>query len=464
MSKNVANTRGAESRRQKGTEWKVAGWVARHPCTALVPGAAGVGVVELGASTMGVGAGATAAALGAWYRAHPDTFDRWVTPRVRSWRRRWFTYVGPKWRKAMEDCELFTTHRKTGADHYPRVIRVRAHTANVDTIWVSLARGQSVRHFTDRADDLATALNAERIGIEKVKPRVAALIVQHREPFTEVIDAPEMPTDSDVVDTSSVYLGEDEFGGEWRESLTGNHWFVAGATNAGKNSIGWDLLRTLAPMIRDGLVRLWVCDPKQMEFAALAPVAHRYAASDEDCADLIGDYVDDMKTVQHAVAGKGKRKVPASTEHPLNVLILDELGALLAYGDHARENRRNLALVGSQGRATGHHMVGFVQEPTKDTVPIRDLFTVRVCLRITAAGQVDGVLGEDARLRGALADEIPNVPDTAGIGYVVRPRTRTPMRVRAAYVDDREITELITFIRTGQSTQSTGRTNLEVVA
>ena len=70
------------------------------------------------------------------------------------------------------------------------------------------------------------------------------------------------------------------------------------------------------------------------------------------------------------------------------------------------------------------------------------------------------MLGEDARLRGALADEIPNVPDTAGIGYVVRPRTRTPMRVRAAYVDDREIDQLVNFVRT----RSSGRTNLEVVA
>jgi S-DNA-T family DNA segregation ATPase FtsK/SpoIIIE len=105
-------------------------------------------------------------------------------------------------------------------------------------------------------------------------------------------------------------------------------------------------------------------------------------------------------------------------------------------------------------------MVGFVQEPTKDTVPVRDLFTVRVCLRLTSAGHVDSVLGEDARLRGALADEIPNVPDTAGIGYVVRPRTRTPVRVRAAYVDDREIDQLVSFVRSGH----TGRTNLEVVA
>jgi S-DNA-T family DNA segregation ATPase FtsK/SpoIIIE len=91
-----------------------------------------------------------------------------------------------------------------------------------------------------------------------------------------------------------------------------------------------------------------------------------------------------------------------------------------------------------------------VQEPTKDTVPVRELFPTRVCLRVTAQSHVDMVLGDGARLRGALADEIPNVPDTAGIGYVIRQRTRVPQRVRAAYVDDREIDELIAFIRSGR--------------
>jgi S-DNA-T family DNA segregation ATPase FtsK/SpoIIIE len=340
-------------------------------------------------------------------------------------------------------------------------VKVRAHSPTVDTVWVELARGQSMRSFTDRVEELCAALNVERIGIEKVKPRVVGLVVQHAEPFTEVIDAPDMPGESDAVDLSSIYLGDDEFGGEWRESLKGNHWFVAGATGAGKNSIGWSLLRTLAPLIRDGLVRLWVCDPKQMEFAKLAPIAHRYAAADDDCADLIAEYVDDLKTAQQDLGGKGKRTLTVSAQTPVNLLILDEMGALLAYGDYARDNRRNLAVVGSQGRSSGHHMVGFVQEPTKDTVPVRDLFTVRVCLRLTAAGQVDGVLGEDARLRGALADEIPNIPETAGIGYVVRPRTRVPMRVRAAYVDDREIDQLVNFVRTAAPG---GRANLEVVA
>lgn len=449
-----------ESKRRQGAEWRVAKWAVRHPVGVAVPGAFGWGCAELGPQMMGVGAGAAAAAVGAWYRGHPDTFDRWVTPRVRSARRRWWTYAGGRWRNAMVDCELFTTHRKTGADQFPRVMKVRAHSPTVDTVWVELARGQSLRTFTDKIEELGAALNVERIGVEKVKPRVVGLVVQHAEPFTEVIDAPEMPGDSGAVDLSSIYLGDDEYGGDWRESLTGNHWFVAGATGAGKNSIGWSLLRNLAPLLRDGLVRLWVCDPKQMEFAKLAPIAHRYAATDEQCADLISDYVDDLKEAQNQLGGKGKRKLDVSRETPVNLLIADELGALLAYGDYARENRRNLAVVGSQGRSSGHHMVGFVQEPTKDTVPVRDLFTVRMCLRLTAAGQVDSVLGEDARLRGALADEIPNVPDTAGIGYVVRPRTRTPVRVRAAYVDDREIDQLVSFVRSGH----TGRTNLEVVA
>jgi S-DNA-T family DNA segregation ATPase FtsK/SpoIIIE len=80
---------------------------------------------------------------------------------------------------------------------------------------------------------------------------------------------------------------------------------------------------------------------------------------------------------------------------------------------------------------------------------VRDLFTTRICLRVTSAAHVDMVLGENARLRGALADEIPNDPATAGIGYVIRQRSRVPMRVRAAYVDDRELDELVEFVRAG---------------
>ncbi|SFJ41480.1 DNA segregation ATPase FtsK/SpoIIIE, S-DNA-T family [Amycolatopsis sacchari] len=450
------------SKRAKGAEMKAAAWLGRHPGAVLTPAAVTASGVELGWTATGGILGGTAVGLGAWYRAHPDTFDRFAAPRMRAWRRRWLTYVGPRWRNALIACDLYTTHRKTGEMRVPRVVRVRSYSPSVDTVYVRLHPGQHLRQFEAKLPELTEALKVERIALERVKPRVLALVVERSEPFTEVIEAPEMPYDGDAVDLTDLYVGETEYGGEWRLPLLGQHIFAAGATGAGKNSVVASLLRGVAPLVRDGSVRLWLCDPKQMEFATLAGIAHRYADTDEAAAELVDEYVEDMQATQRMLAEQGQRKITPSPVTPLNLLVLDEMGALLAYGDAsvARGLRRQLALVGSQGRATGHSMVGLVQEPTKDTVPVRDLFTTRICLRVTSAAHVDMVLGENARLRGALADEIPNDPATAGIGYVIRQRSRVPMRVRAAYVDDRELDEPVEFVRAGWR----GGADLRVVA
>ncbi|GAB3566007.1 FtsK/SpoIIIE domain-containing protein [Amycolatopsis endophytica] len=439
------------SKRAKGAEVKAVAWIGRHPGSILTPAAVTASGLELGWATTGGILGGTAAGLGAWYRAHPDTFDRFAAPRMRAWRRRWVTYLGRRWRNALIACDLFTTNRKTGELHIPRLVRIRSYSPSVDTLYVKLHPGQHLRQFEAKLPELTEALKVERIAIERVKPLLIALVVERSESFTEVIEAPEMPYDSDAVELTSLYVGETEYGVDWRLATLGQHLFVAGTTGAGKNSVVNALLRGLAPMIRDGSVRLWICDPKQMEFAKLAGIAHRYATDEGECAALVEEYVEDMQATQRSLAEQGKRKITPSPITPLNLLILDEMGALLAYGDGgtARSLKRQLALVGSQGRATGHSMIGLVQEPTKDTVPVRDLFTTRVCLRVTSAAHVDMVLGENARLRGALADEIPNVAETSGIGYVIRQRSRVPMRVRAAYVDDRELDELVEFVRAG---------------
>src|SRR5699024_12055208 len=155
---------------------------------------------------------------------------------------------------------------------------------------------------------------------------------------------------------SSLYVGDTEYGDDLRFAVTGgNHTFIAGATGAGKNSIPAGLLRGIAPAIRDGLVRLWICDPKQLEFSALEPIAHRYASDNQDCADLVDEYVQNMEQTQRWLSNTGNRKVSISRETPLHLLILGELGALLAYGDAGapRACRKSIALVGTQGQATG---------------------------------------------------------------------------------------------------------------
>jgi len=335
------------SKRAQGWEWRVAGWAARHPGFVAVPAALTAGVVEAGpVATGGVVAGAVAAGV-AWYRGHPESWDRLAAPRLRALRRRWLsrTYLGPWWSRVMEACNLVTVHRVTGAISVPRIIRVRSHSPSTETVYVRLLLGQTPRMWEEAAEALAVALRAERVGVERVRPQVIALVVQRSEPFTEVIVPPEIPADSEVVDLSRVYLGETEHGTDWCAPLVGQHWLIAGATGSGKNSVTWMAVRACAPLIRDGLVRLHVVNPKGTELNALRPVCYRYAESDGDIVEVIQGFWATMQDRKHVLAEQGRRTFVMSRETPLDLLVIDELGAVTGYGD------RSLTRGGSGGVA-----------------------------------------------------------------------------------------------------------------
>lgn len=457
------------SKRKTGLEWKAAAWATRHPGFSLgLPalGYAAASAPEITAAAAGTG---LAAAI-AWGRAHPDTFDRLALPHLRTARRRWLslTYTGPAWRRNMRETGLTRQHPGSGELLVPRVLKLRAHSPHVETVWVKLLKGQTHKQWTDALEALAVAFNAERVSIEKVKPQIVALIVQRTEPFTEIIPAPALSEDAEEIDLTSVELGVDEYGNPWRESLLDNHLLVAGASRSGKNSITWAALRGLAPLIRDGIVRVWMCDPKQTELALGKGLAYRYGSGVAESAAVVKEFLADQQRVQALLQEQGLRKFTPSTETPLNLLVADELGAMLAYGSGADDDRANMRtirtgmdLIGSQGLATGHAMWGFVQEPTKDVVSCRELFTLRVCLRSTNAAHADMVLGDGMRTRGAIADEIPAVPETAGIGFKVAQHSRKPVRVRAAYSSDADIRELVDFV-TGDT--GTAQPHLRLVA
>ena len=82
-----------------------------------------------------------------------------------------------------------------------------------------------------------------------------------------------------------------------------------------------------------------------------------------------------------------------------------------------------------------------VQDPGKDVVGFRDLFPSRVALRLLEDVQVDMVLGRSARQRGAECDQIP--PSMPGVGYVVMEGVREPVRVRASYVSDDDLVQMV---------------------
>jgi len=95
-------------------------------------------------------------------------------------------------------------------------------------------------------------------------------------------------------------------------------------------------------------------------------------------------------------------------------------------------------------------VVGALQDPRKDVINFRNLFPTKIALRLDESDQVDMVLGDGARDRGALADEISPLPEVgAGVGYVRLEAVPDPVRVRAAYVTDDDIQAMLAVVTIG---------------
>jgi S-DNA-T family DNA segregation ATPase FtsK/SpoIIIE len=234
-------------------------------------------------------------------------------------------------------------------------------------------------------------------------------------------------------------IGLCEDGEVYRLPLLGNHVFVPGETGAGKSALIWSIINQLAPAIADGTVELWGIDPKAMELAAGEPLFTRMAyRNPTDYADILEDAVEVMQDRQIRLRGVTRLHQPSPAE-PLIVILIDELAALSYVNERDLRRRIDnaLGLLLSQGRAVGVTVIGAIQDPRKEVLPARDLFPVRIALRLAEADQVRLILGPGARDRGARCDEIPH--SMPGVGFVQVDGQPEPVRVRFAWVTDDHI-------------------------
>jgi S-DNA-T family DNA segregation ATPase FtsK/SpoIIIE len=453
-----------QTARKTGWEWRTAAWAARHPGSLVVPAALGYSTIDLGLTATGCVVGGVVAGVGAWYRGHPASFDATVGPWLRAQRRRWTRYAGHRWAKALEACDLVKVNPRTSETAVPRIGRVWSTTPSVDRLTVRMVPGQTPVLFEEASERLAHAIGAERVAVDRLKPGWVALMVEWSNPFTYVVPAPAIPGNASDVDFMALPVGEDEYGNPFTIPLAGRNLLVVGTMGSGKGSLLWSPLRAMGPAIRDGLVRVRVIDLKGgMETERGRPLFHRWAADVDTAMRVLTEFRDDMRTRQAALKAAGTRKATVSRETPLELLQIDELAMLSAYADRStvREAMTLLGEIQTQGRAPLFSVAAYVQEPTKDIVDTRDLFTDRVCLAVTSDRHVDMALGDGARDRGALADHIPLGADHAGIGFVVDQNSRRPRRIRAGYDTDADIDELV---RTCTPPPPTSGTNLKVVA
>lgn len=400
---------------------------------------------------------------GVWWWRWRSSWWRWCGGRLLGWWQRLFVYR-PAWREAMTLCGLSKTYDRRTV--LPALLSVRCDEA-LDTLAIRMLRGQNPDDFQAATANLAYAFGRRharvfserpddspvRVGrwawlwraVDRVRfrdrPTVVYLVLVRTDALRPVVAPFAVPA---VPDFTALPMARREDLGVWHLHLLATHVLVGGATRRGKGSVLWSLVRALAGGIASGLVRLWVIDPKGgMEFALGRPMFARFACeSFEAMADLLDEAVTVLRERQARLAGRVRVHTP-TVDDPLLVVVIDEMAALTAYLQDVELRKRianSLGMLLSQGAGVGVLVVAALQDPRKEVLPFRDLFPTRIALGLTEASQVDMVLGDGARTRGALADQMPRW--AKGVGYVILDGTPDPLRVRFSYITDALIRDM----------------------
>jgi S-DNA-T family DNA segregation ATPase FtsK/SpoIIIE len=382
---------------------------------------------------------------------------------LRSEWRRAVVYAWP-WRRVMLFSELT---KRTGHGlnrvHYPRICRVRADGWR-DRVLVRLLHGQCAETYAAHAEELANSFGARSCRVRINRPRRIWLDMIHSDPLAVPFAAPPLAEPGTGVDLARVLIGRTEAGRPWVLRLLDRHILVAGVSDAGKSSVMWAVLRALAPWIRCGLVQVFGIDPKGgMELGRAPGLFQKLVCNNgTEAVELLEHVATLTRQRAETLRKQGVRKWSPASGQPFVLLIVDELADVIAYQpDNTLSKRANAALqaILSQGRAPGVCVIGQLQDPRKQIIDCRHLFPIKIAMRLDEPEQVDMVLGDGVRQRGATAHEISE--DTPGVAWAKIDGHRDPERARAFHATDSDLDELWAYVTTGRHHAPRSLTGIE---
>lgn len=332
--------------------------------------------------------------------------------------RRWFLYER-RWQRTLEGQHL-TRVIDNGYDDVPKLSRVTTTRAG-DIVRVKVLPGQTEDHYRgmdgQTAKALAKAFRARECRIRDIAQTdyIELWLPRGRDPLKDTIPFPGIPESTADVSLRKVPIGVDERGRAVTVPVLGAHVLTGGLTGAGKGSVMWSILLHLEPYVREGSVVLHGVDPKRG--VELVHCRHLFkdlcvSSNGKDIAEYLAPLIAIMDESADRITAAGLRRLDPSPEHPLHVVVIDELGRLSDDND-CKALIKTLVNV---GRAPGMSVLGFLQQPTKRTLESRDEWPVKVALKLESRDYVKMLLGRVAYLAGARCDEIPlSMP---GVGYL----------------------------------------------
>ena len=386
--------------------------------------------------------GVSAAVLIYWRLHSPETFEeRFATPAtLLSWRLR----AHISWRRLCRRCGLSASEQVTRRDKegrqitstrwlHPKLLGTEVSQTTL-RLTVRARMGQTVEDLERAVPAIRDAAGAHSARAVVVSPGTLRIELVKREQLSTVRHAAP-PT---AVATTRVKLGRREDGSDWILPLRGRHTLTVGCSNAGKGSIFWGIAGGLGPAVAAGVVHLIGIDLKYgIELSVGAGLFTKIATTEADAVATLAGLEKLMDKRGNEMAGRTREHRPTKAS-PLVVLLIDELAGLTAYMSESalrKEAAASLSRILTKGRALGIVVAAFLQDPRKEVLPMRGLFTQTIALRLRSREEVTMVLG-DGMADKAPADRIS--PNRPGTGYVVAEDGHTT-KVRSDFWSDDQI-------------------------
>lgn len=326
---------------------------------------------------------------------------------------------------------------------FPRIRRIaagpRGPVLEIEML-VTSTFTQTPSLWIRRSEELASIIGCP-VEVHAISPQRVRVELLARAPLREKSFAP-LPLQVDL--RSPLTIGVRADGTPFRLAVAEKQTLLVGQSGSGKGSVIASVLAALGPGIRDGVVTVDAIDLKGgVEAGAYTGLLRTPAWDYETARTLLHDLVQELEDRLTTMRMGGYRKVEPSVATPLRLLIIDEAAHLIYQAPDTKTRAEVDLLVKrilSTGRAAGYVVLAALQDPIKEALASRDLYTQTLALKFRTRDDAVLALGQSAYEAGARCEQIPSA--TPGAGYAIDGETGEVVQFRAFWVSDSDLKEM----------------------
>ena len=342
------------------------------------------------------------------------------------------------------------------------------------------APGVKINRIANLADDLALALKAPSVRIVAPIPGKAAIGIEIPNAERDAVylrDAVDNEAFAQAKHRLPIAMGDDTAGMPVIADLARMpHLLIAGTTGSGKSVFLNALICSLLFKAPPDEVKFLMIDPKRLELAAyegLPHLLHPVVVNPKEAAAVLRWAVEEMENRYRIIGETGEKSIdkfnrfverkqqgrerileesqarlpmdeaaeaepkPLPGKLPYIVIVIDELADLMMVAQ--RNVEESLTRLAQMARASGIHLILATQRPSVDVITgiIKANFPTRVSFQVSSKVDSRTILDQlgAERLLGQ------------GDMLFMPPGTSKLQRIHGAFVSDREISRIVSFIR-----------------